>query len=93
MTIFGGEWSRSGVNVGDRSVTLAGDDWRPLVAEAVTEMQRQTGRPLSINCTQFFGVGDFKRPGPDDPEYLAFAKEAFDILCELADAPLPPLVH
>ena len=92
VIIFGGEWSRSGVNVGDRSVTLAGDDWRPLVAEAVAEMQRRTGRPLSVDCSQFFGVGDFNA-GPDDPEYLAFAKESFDILCELAAAPLPPLVH
>ena len=66
-----------------------------MVAEAVTEMQRRTGRPLSLGCSQFFGVRDVNA-GPDDPhdpEYLAFAKEAFDTLCELADAPLPPRTH
>jgi hypothetical protein len=89
VIIFGGEWSRSGVNIGDQSVTLAGDDWQPLVTEAVTEMQRRTGRPISINCTQILGVGD----NVDDDEFKAVAKEALNILSALANGPPPTPVH
>jgi hypothetical protein len=89
VIIFGGEWSRSGVNTGDQSVTLAGDDWRPLVTEAVTEMRRRTGRPISIYCILILGVGD----SVDDVEFEAVANEAIDILSALADGPPPTPVH
>jgi hypothetical protein len=87
VTIFGGEWSSSGVNIGDQSVTLAGDDWRPLVTEAVTEMRRRTGRPISVDCTLILGVD------VDDVEFEAVAGEAIDILFALADGPPPTPVH
>ena len=46
VDIHGGKEAREGVDVGDRSVTIAGDDWRPLVTEAVTEMRFRTGLPV-----------------------------------------------
>jgi hypothetical protein len=84
VIIFGGEWSSGGVNIGDQSVTLAGDDWRPLVTEAVTEMRRRTGRPISIDCSLILGVG--VGVDVDDVEFEAVAKEAIDILFALASA-------
>ena len=96
MIIQGGKKARSGVNTGDRSDSLAGDDWRPLVVEAVTEMQFRTGRPISIDCTQIYGVAprvDFESDeGVNDSEYEAIADELADILSELAAAPLPPQI-
>ena len=103
VSITGREEARSGIYTGNRSVTLASDDWRPLITEAVTEMQRRTGRPLSINCTQTYDVPRRADLTLDDLEalddlvgnfeYAEIAEEATDILSELANAPMPPQVH
>ena len=98
VIIYSGEWARDGINTGNRSVTLAGDDWRPLITEAATEMQRRTGRPISIECCQIYGVAarvdvDLDDLPLDNFTHAEIAEEVTDILSELADAPMPPQVH
>ena len=81
VLIQGGKRARKGVDVGDRSVTLASDDdWRPLVAEAANEMRRRTGLLVNPRITKVYGVVNS----------AAIIDEVADIIEELADAPLPP---
>jgi hypothetical protein len=91
VDITGGREARTGVDVGDRSVTLAGNAWQPLVTEAVAEMQPRTG--LSVKAGIIFGVlprVDFEADGGvDESELEEITEELADILAELADAPLP----
>jgi hypothetical protein len=96
VVITGGRNARSGVDTYDRSVTIAGDDWRPLITEAVTEMRFRTGLPVSTEVGDFSFCGimprfDFESDeGHDDSEREEIAEELADILEKLADAPLPP---
>ena len=69
--IFSSAWSSSGTNIGDHSIARAGDDWRPLLLEVLSEAQRQTGRSISMSCTEVWGF--------DDKARLAIAKEAIDL--------------
>ena len=96
LDIYGGKEARRGVEVGDRSVTIAGDAWQPLVAEAANEMRFRTGLPLKLKRGIVFGVlprMDFESDeGHDDSENDEIEEELADMLSELADAPLPPRV-
>jgi hypothetical protein len=58
-------------------VVRAGADWRPLVAEALTEMHRRSRRPISPDCFKIYGVRDY--------DFRALAEEVLGLLSELAN--------
>ena len=83
--IVGGKFIRGGdANIylsdqyaqNDNKIVRAGNDWRPLVVDAATEMQRRTRRPISPGCTTIL-VNDY--------DFHSIAEEAVDILFALTD--------
>jgi hypothetical protein len=89
VDITGGKEALDGVDTDDRSVTLAGYDWRPLVVEAATEMLSRTGLPVCAGM--IYGVNPLvdleTDAGVDDSEHEEIANELGDILARMTDAP------
>ena len=64
----------------ERETSRSGDDWRPLLTEAVSEMARRIGLLISSNCTAVY----VRDPAQNE----AISNEAAEILYTLQDAQL-----